>query len=269
MPQLVALFNGVGGGAAAIVALLEFTDGGSDAPARYLAASAFTVLVGCVSFSGSVVTFLKLQELMTTRPVVVPVRSLGLDRRGRGRRRRWLSPGGAVRLDAACSSRSPLVVARARRAVRAAGRRRRRTDRHLAAQRVHRSHRRGVAATCSDNVLLLVAGTLVGASGTMLTRLMATAMGRPLTTTLFGAFSRGYDAWVGGAVSDRPVRSGEPRRRRDPARRTPARSSSSPATASRSPRRSTRCASSPTCSASEASRSSTASTPSPAGCPAT
>ena len=70
MPQLVALFNGVGGGAAALVALLEL---GAVRDARgELLAVAFTVLVGAVSFSGSVVTFLKLQELMTGRPVVLP-----------------------------------------------------------------------------------------------------------------------------------------------------------------------------------------------------
>jgi NAD(P) transhydrogenase subunit beta len=57
-----------------------------------------------------------------------------------------------------------------------------------------------------DNVLLLVAGTLVGASGTLLTRLMAQAMGRPLTGTLFGAFS-GKSTLGGGQASDRPVRS--------------------------------------------------------------
>ncbi len=57
-----------------------------------------------------------------------------------------------------------------------------------------------------DNVLLLVAGTLVGASGTLLTRLMAQAMGRPLTGTLFGAFS-GTSTLGGGEASDRPVRS--------------------------------------------------------------
>ncbi len=57
-----------------------------------------------------------------------------------------------------------------------------------------------------DNVLLLVAGTLVGASGTVLTRLMAQAMGRPLTGTLFGAFS-GTSTLGGGTASDRPVKS--------------------------------------------------------------
>src|SRR5919199_6757672 len=84
MPQLVALFNGVGGGAAAVVALLELSvvsaglsldpgfAGMTGEVRGNLAAIAFTVLVGSVSFAGSVVTFAKLQELMTTRPVVVP-----------------------------------------------------------------------------------------------------------------------------------------------------------------------------------------------------
>ena len=79
MPQLVALFNGVGGGAAAagrrdpraarpVAGLTRDHRRG----ARQPAAIAFTVLVGSVSFAGSCVTFAKLQELMTTRPVVVP-----------------------------------------------------------------------------------------------------------------------------------------------------------------------------------------------------
>jgi NAD(P) transhydrogenase subunit beta len=70
-----------------------------------------------------------------------------------------------------------------------------------------------VAATgvVLHNTLLIVAGTLVGASGTLLTRLMSEAMGRPLTNILFGAFTA-----VGGAAgstaitSERPVRRGSP-----------------------------------------------------------
>ena len=69
MPQLVALFNGVGGGAAALVALLELAH--TDDP-WVRVAIVFTLLVGAISFSGSLVTFAKLQELMTTRPVVFP-----------------------------------------------------------------------------------------------------------------------------------------------------------------------------------------------------
>ena len=119
-----------------------------------------------------------------------------------------------------------------------------------------------------DNVLLLVAGTFVGASGTLLTRMMATAMGRPLTKTLFGAFCRDVDRWAAAWSATARCAPAAPRTWRS-CWRTPARWSSSRATDSRSPRGSTRCASSPTCSASEASTSSTASTPWPAGCPAT
>ena len=72
MPQLVALFNGVGGGAAALVAIVEYQALGADATTAEVIFTVFTVVVGCVSFSGSVITFLKLQELMTTRPVIFP-----------------------------------------------------------------------------------------------------------------------------------------------------------------------------------------------------
>ena len=70
MPQLVALFNGVGGGAAALVAIVEYLklgegagDGGSALSSAVLIATIFTVVVGTTSFTGSIVTFLKLQEL--------------------------------------------------------------------------------------------------------------------------------------------------------------------------------------------------------------
>ncbi len=78
MPQMVALFNGVGGGAAALVALLELHEitessaAGHDAGWFTLAATAFTILVGSVSFAGSIITFAKLQDLMTSRPVIFP-----------------------------------------------------------------------------------------------------------------------------------------------------------------------------------------------------
>ena len=72
MPQMVALFNGVGGGAAALVAIVEYLNLGDTATTLAVIATVFTVVVGCISFSGSIVTFLKLQELMTTRPVIFP-----------------------------------------------------------------------------------------------------------------------------------------------------------------------------------------------------
>ena len=119
------------------------------------------------------------------------------------------------------------------------------------------------------NVLLLVAGTLVGASGTILTRLMAKAMGRPLTSTLFGALRGGSTAGSTAVGGDRPVRSASPGRRRDPARLRAQGDRRARATASPSRRPSTRCASSPTCSPTATSRCCTASTRSPAACPGT
>jgi hypothetical protein len=72
MPQLVALFNGVGGGAAALVAIVEYLEFGGD-DRLHLFFTVATVIIGAVAFSGSIVTFLKLQELMTSRTVVIPL----------------------------------------------------------------------------------------------------------------------------------------------------------------------------------------------------
>ncbi len=133
MPQMVALFNGVGGGAAALVALLELhelLDVGADPGWFTWLATAFTILVGSVSFAGSVITFMKLQELMTSRPGGLR-RSADRVRAGAGDRRR------AVRGDRDQPGRAGRHRARARRpadrrAARAPRGRRRRTDRDLA-----------------------------------------------------------------------------------------------------------------------------------------
>ena len=70
MPQLVAIFNGVGGGAAALVSITEFIHIKSTNPATYVILEVLLgVLIGTVSFSGSAIAFAKLQELMTGRPV--------------------------------------------------------------------------------------------------------------------------------------------------------------------------------------------------------
>ena len=71
-----------------------------------------------------------------------------------------------------------------------------------------------------ENTLLLVAGTLVGAAGTLLTRLMAAAMGRSLVNTLFGALKGG--STLGARRGQQPPgQVGQPGRRGHPARRTP------------------------------------------------
>ncbi|MGH3414874.1 MAG: NAD(P)(+) transhydrogenase (Re/Si-specific) subunit beta [Actinocrinis sp.] len=209
MPQLVAIFNGVGGGAAAIVALVEFLTvaGHSSAiAAGDQTATVFTVLVGSVSFAGSMITFAKLQELMTTRPVVlpagryvssavflaavalavagVPVRSTGL----------------LVALMLVSLGLGVLFVLPVGGA-----------DVPIVISLLNAFTGLTVAASgyVLGNTLLIVAGTLVGASGTILTRLMAAAMGRPITGILFGAF-RATVAGPAAAAQNRPVRSGTP-----------------------------------------------------------
>src|SRR5271170_2855660 len=75
MPQLVAIFNGVGGGAASLIAIVELLHLHSLGlqPAVYVTAEVLLgVLIGSVSFSGSAIAFIKLQELITGRPITYP-----------------------------------------------------------------------------------------------------------------------------------------------------------------------------------------------------
>jgi NAD(P) transhydrogenase subunit beta len=207
MPQLVALFNGVGGGAAAIVAIIELTElRAGTAPVFDLIATAFTILVGSVSFAGSVVTFLKLQELMTTRPVVFPgypiLYGLGL----------LAALGFSVGLVLIPS----LIFAGLLAAVGVGlgvllvlpvgG-----ADVPIVISLLNAFTGLTVAASgyLLENILLLVAGTLVGSAGTLLTRLMANAMGRSVINILFGALKGGSTLGVT-TVSDRPVKSASP-----------------------------------------------------------
>src|SRR5579875_634523 len=70
MPQMVAIFNGVGGGAAALVSITEFLGFGGSGPATYKVLEVvFGALIGSVSLSGSAIAFAKLQEVMTGRPI--------------------------------------------------------------------------------------------------------------------------------------------------------------------------------------------------------
>ncbi len=91
MPQMVALFNGVGGGAAALIAWTEFRDSGAaEIPLDTEIAILFSTVVGAVSFWGSIVAFAKLQELVSGRPIVMPGQQVvnGLILAGRPRRMR-------------------------------------------------------------------------------------------------------------------------------------------------------------------------------------
>ena len=204
MPQLVALFNGVGGGAAAIVAIIELTElGGGPAPVFDLIATAFTIVVGSVSFAGSVVTFLKLQELMTTRPVVFrgyPILyGLGLLAALAFSVGLVLAPSMlfAVLLAVTGAGLGVLLVLPVGGA-----------DVPIVISLLNAFTGLTVAASgyLLENILLLIAGTLVGSAGTLLTRLMASAMGRSVFNILFGAL-KGGSTLGATTVSDRPVKS--------------------------------------------------------------
>ena len=204
MPQLVALFNGVGGGAAALVAIVEYLKLGEDATTAVVVATVFTVIVGCVSFSGSIVTFLKLQELMTTRPVIFPFgrQIIALTLIG------VLSSGGWVIMSGGTTSllvNGVLSLLFGVLFVLPVGG----ADVPIVISLLNAFTGLTVAASgyVLETTLLIVAGTLVGASGTILTRLMAEAMGRSLFGTLFGAFTAKATAQTG-QVDARPVKSG-------------------------------------------------------------
>jgi NAD(P) transhydrogenase subunit beta len=240
MPQLVALFNGVGGAAAALVAGLELTEpragatgfvavasSGTPIPDHItivnlatqthwiaVAAGAFTVIVGCISFAGSCITFAKLQELMTGRAITYPggqyvfAGSLGaavilgivLVATGGGATD---SPAGWLLGVLAVVS----LVVGVLFVLPVGG-----ADVPIVISLLNAFTGLTVAASgyVLSNTLLLVAGTLVGASGTILTRLMAAAMGRSLASILFGAFKPSTAVAAGSSGVDRPVRSGSP-----------------------------------------------------------
>jgi NAD(P) transhydrogenase subunit beta len=200
MPQLVAAFNGVGGGAAALVALLELAH--NDDPWVRLAI-VFTLVVGAISFAGSAITFAKLQELMTTRPVLFPGLPVLM---------------GLVLLLAVAGSWATIVtgsigiaiallgvglIAGVLLVLPVGG-----ADVPIVISLLNAFTGLAVAASglVLGNVLLVVAGTLVGASGTILTRAMAAAMGRGVAGILFGAF-RGGSTAGSTTQSERPVRS--------------------------------------------------------------
>ncbi|MFZ9309564.1 MAG: NAD(P)(+) transhydrogenase (Re/Si-specific) subunit beta [Candidatus Nanopelagicales bacterium] len=205
MPQMVALFNGVGGGAAALVAVIEFLAIGEETTTLALAATVFTVLIGSVSFTGSIVTFLKLQELMTSRPVIIPLGILITPLVALG------ALGSAVLLIITPTQSTLFILLGLSLllgvlfVLPVGG-----ADVPIVISLLNAFTGLSVAASgyVLSNVLLIVAGTLVGASGTLLTKLMAQAMGRPLTGTLFGAFTAKKSDSAAGGQENRPVKSG-------------------------------------------------------------
>jgi NAD(P) transhydrogenase subunit beta len=207
IPQMVAAFNGVGGGAAALIALSEFLKAPPHQLAVYQVVEVlFGIIVGSVSFAGSVIAFAKLQELMTGRPITYPGQQVlnGIVAAG------ILGIGVAVCL----SPHHVLILVilalglifGVAFVLPIGG-----ADVPVLISLLNSFTGLAVAASgfVLHSVLLVVAGTLVGASGTLLTRMMSQAMGRSLPNILFSAFGSVITATAGadGTSGDRAVRS--------------------------------------------------------------
>jgi len=191
MPQMVALFNGVGGGAAALIALAELHRF-LPAPGRphidVLVAIALSGLIGAVSFAGSMIAFAKLQELIGGRPITYPGQNAGnlillaalaafavaLSVGVQDQWLLWIVVGGGALFGILFvlpigGADMPVVISLLNAFT-------------------------GLAVAIGgfelQNNVLIVAGMLVGASGTLLTLMMGKAMNRSLGNLLFSAFGK-------------------------------------------------------------------------------
>jgi NAD(P) transhydrogenase subunit beta len=215
MPQMVALFNGVGGGAAALISLGEFHVRAPD-PGRLHGDISVSIilsaLIGSISFAGSMVAFAKLQELIQGRPIVYPgqqavnalllaaVVAAGVAIVA-GAEQQWLIVAvilgsllfGVLFVLPIGGADMPVVISllNAFTGIAAAGDRLRAREQRL-----------------------IVSGMLVGASGTLLTILMGRAMNRSIANVLFGAFGQVSSERGGGRSRHRRRRRSLRHRRR-------------------------------------------------------
>src|SRR4029077_4458029 len=202
VPQMVALFNGVGGGAAALVAVAELLRFGTNPPFSEVFPSVFSIVIGSISFAGSMVAFAKLQELMTGTPITYPGQQIvnGL--------LAALMVGFAIAVLAIASVPLTFVALMLLALILGVafvlpigG-----ADMPVVISLLNACTGLAVAASgfTLNNFALIVAGTLVGASGSLLTKLMSDAMGRSLANVLFGAFGSVQE--TAGAEAGDPAR---------------------------------------------------------------
>jgi NAD(P) transhydrogenase subunit beta len=221
MPQMVAIFNGAGGGAAALVAVAEFlrdaTPAGSAEPILgrlntetallplpFIIATLLGAVIGSVSLTGSVVAFGKLQGLIAARPVKYPGSQVVTAIL-------FLAIIGLGVYLAAVENSVPLfllfcaiaLVLGVQLVMPIGG-----ADMPVVVSLLNSYTGIAVGATgiVLNNYALLIAGTLVGASGGILTQLMCRAMNRSLFNVLFAGFGTGGGATVAGEAGEQTVR---------------------------------------------------------------
>src|ERR1700754_209953 len=202
MPQMVALYNGVGGGAVALIAWSELRHGihvGGAMPLEDLIPTLFAAIVGSVSFWGSNIAFAKLQDLIPTRPIGIP---------GQQFINAILGIGVIVLAVVIVINNDPpsqtlfiiILIAAAilgNLVVLPIGG----ADMPVVISMLNAFTGLSAAAAgfALDNVALIVAGTLVGSSGTILTMEMATAMNRSVANILFSGFGGAPSGGGGGS----------------------------------------------------------------------
>jgi NAD(P) transhydrogenase subunit beta len=211
MPQMVALFNGMGGATAALVSVAEYlrlTRAGEAIGIGESTSIVLGTIIGAISFTGSIIAFGKLQEILPGRPLQFPLQrlinalillsvlALGVVVvSGSGSTALWALFGAALVLGAMFvlpigGGDMPVVISIL-------------------------NSLTGLAAALTGfvlhNQMLVVAGVLVGASGTLLTLLMSTAMNRSVGNVLFGAFgAASADATATSTAVGRTVRQTTP-----------------------------------------------------------
>ena len=208
MPQMVALFNGVGGGAVALISFVEYRDAlefGGNPELETLIPILFAAIVGSISFWGSNIAFGKLQELIPGRPIVVPGQQLV------NLSLLLVAVGAAVAIAAGEESEGLFVLILVAAALLGnmivlpiGG-----ADMPVVISLLNALTGLSAAAAgmALDNVALIVGGMIVGASGTILTNLMADAMNRSIPNIVAGGFGGGGAAAAAAGGEERPHRS--------------------------------------------------------------
>ncbi|MBI4410040.1 MAG: NAD(P)(+) transhydrogenase (Re/Si-specific) subunit beta [Gemmatimonadetes bacterium] len=199
MPQMVGILNGFGGGASTLVAASEYLRTPTGRPVDVSVSIALSVLIGAVTFSGSMVAAGKLQELITGRAVTYPLQKtgnallfLGILALGGYLLGSSFHPGWLMLLTVLCLLLGVLLV------IPIGG-----ADMPVVISLLNSYSGLAGATTgfALHNNALIISGALVGASGIILTRIMCKAMNRSLANVIFGAFGARPVA-VAGATAD-------------------------------------------------------------------
>jgi len=212
MPQMVAIFNGMGGATAALVSLVEFQHK-ADIGRGEIVSIVLGVIIGSISFSGSMIAFGKLQELISGHPISYPNQRqvnaiIGIAVLALAVIIVFLGQTSASYLFIVALFIAALVVGVL--TVLPIG------GADMPVVIAVLNSMTGVAAALTGFVLnnqaLIIAGILVGASGAFLTLLMARAMNRSVSNVLFGAWGAAAVGGAGaaGAAAELPMREATP-----------------------------------------------------------